>query len=173
LLAATIGLILRVIEQAADRVKGIGGLVIQIIHSVLGLMWSIIIIFVVPSMVYKNLGPIDAIKNSVGVLKKTWGESLIRVFGLGLAELIFIVLGIIVFIPLLFISVMMGPIGIIFIIFIAIIYFVGLILLFGVANSVYNTALYVYAETGKVPGEYNEEQIKNAFKPRKSKMSIL
>jgi len=68
---------------------------------------------------------------------------------------------------------MMGPIGIIFIIFIAIIYFVGLILLFGVANSVYNTALYVYAETGKVPGEYNEEQIKNAFKPRKSKMSIL
>ena len=172
LLAATVGLILRIIEQTAERVKGIGGLIIHYVNSLLGLMWSIITIFVVPSMVYKNLGPIDAIKNSVSVLKKTWGESLIRYIGLGLAELLFIVLGVIGFIILFIVGLSIGPFGILIVLIMAIIYFLGVILIFGIANSVFNTALYVYAETGKVPGEYNETVIKNAFKPKGSKTII-
>ncbi len=168
LLAATVGLILKLIEGAAQRIKGVGGLIVNLIQGFLGMAWSIITLFVIPSIVYKNMTPINAIKNSVGVLKRTWGESLIRVFGLGFAEFLFIIAGIIVLIPLFFISAVMGIFGILFILLLAIIYFVGVALIFSVMNSVFNTALYVYGETGKVPSEFNERVIKNAFKTKNS-----
>jgi len=49
-----------------------------------GVGWGLITAFVIPLMVYQDIGPIDAIKRSGAIFKKTWGENLIRVFGVGL-----------------------------------------------------------------------------------------
>ncbi len=168
-IAATVGLILGLIDSMAERAGQSGRMVLNILTSILGMMWSIIIIFVVPAMVYHNLRPIDAIKKSVETLKRTWGESLIRYFGLGLIQFLFFLLGIIVMLILLFVLGGIGPIGIIITIAIAVLYFLGVILVFNVANTVFNTALYVYAHTGKVPEGYNREIMHNAFKPRETK----
>ncbi len=165
IIVATVGLILRLIDNIAERAGESGRIVLNILTSILGMMWSIITIFVVPAMVYDNLRPMGAIKKSVQTLKRTWGESLIRYFGLGLIQFLFFLLGIIVTVTLLFVLAGVGPIGIIITIAIAGLYFLGVILVFNVANTIFNTALYVYADSGKIPEGYNKEIMQNAFKP--------
>lgn len=52
------------------------------------------------------------------------------------------------------------------IILIAVLYFIIVMLVFSVANTVFNTALYVYADTGKIPEGYSQEILSIAFKRR-------
>ena len=167
LLAATVGIILRAIDRSAEKAGGGARVVLKIMTSLLGMMWSIITIFVVPAMVYNNLGPVDAIKKSVQVLRKTWGESLVRHFGLGLVQFIFIIIGIVIAIPLFILLAMLGPAGVVAGIGIFVVYFLGVFLVFGLANTVFNTALYAYADTGKIPSGYSEDIMKGAFEERK------
>jgi uncharacterized protein (DUF697 family) len=129
--------------------------------------WGIVTLFVVPGMVYKNLSPFDAIKDSVEALKKTWGESLVRYYGLGLIQGLLFILGIFVFLGLVFVAIPLGGVAIAVLIILGIIYSITLILLFGVADSIFNTALYVYANTGKVPNAYTSKEMSNAFRRRK------
>jgi len=37
---------------------------------------------------------------------------------------------------------------------------------YNVANTIFNTALFVYSDTGKIPEGYDRETIQNAFKPK-------
>ena len=169
LIAATVGLVLRIIDNIAERAGRSGQLVLNLLTSIFGLMWSIITIFVIPAMVYHNLGPKDAIKKSVETLKRTWGESLIRHYGLGLIQFVFIVLGIIITILLLVTTSSLGPYAILGTIVIATIYFIIVMLVFSIANTVFNTALYVYADTGNIPEGYTREIVSNAFKRQYNK----
>jgi hypothetical protein len=167
LLAATVGLILRLMDNAAEKAGDAGKIALKILRSILGMVWSIITIFVVPAMVYHNLGPFAAIKKSVQVLRKTWGESLIRHYGLGLVQSIFIILGIILAVVLVIITLPLGGIVLGIVIVLLVLYFLAVILVFSIANSIFNTALYVFAESGQVPGGYNQEVLGNAFKGKK------
>lgn len=76
LVAATVGLILKAIESRSERVG-------QIVASLLGMAWSITTFFVVPILVVEKTGPIDAVKRSVGIMKKAWGNRLPRMLALG------------------------------------------------------------------------------------------
>ena len=78
LIAATVGMILRAIQE---RVGFIG----KIIVGMLGVGWTIATYMVVPVLVAKNIGPIAAVKESAMLLKKTWGENVIGQGGLGIA----------------------------------------------------------------------------------------
>lgn len=167
LVSATVGLVLRLIDEVAKNSGKIGEIIISIMNSLLGLMWSIITIFVVPAMVYDNLGPIDAIKKSVDVLKKTWGESLIKDFSFGLVEFLFILFGLIIGVILLFLSFNLGMIGIVIVLSLNVIYFISVILIFEVANSIFNTALYVYANKRELPAGYSKEIMDNTFRRKK------
>ena len=173
LVAATVGLLLRLIDNIAEKLGPAGKVMLLILNSILGMLWSIITIFVVPAMVYHNLGPFASIKKSVEVLKKTWGESLIRHFGLGLVQLLFLFAGIILAAVLFFAGIALGPVGILLAVLISFIYFLGVILVFSVANSVFNTALYVYADTGRVPEGYSHEIMANAFQSKPKKPSVF
>lgn len=166
LVSATVGLILRVIDELGERGGDVGRIVADIIVGILGAAWSIITIFVVPGMVYHGLGPFAAIKRSVGTLKKTWGESLIRYYGLGLVELGAFVVGVIVFILLAMLTAPVTPL-LVAVLFLAVVYFIGVIVFFNLANTVFNTALFVYAETGKAPKGYKHDVLAAAFQTRK------
>ncbi|MFC1752585.1 DUF6159 family protein [Thermoproteota archaeon] len=167
LVAATVGLLLKMIDNLAEKAGQSGKIVLKILNALLGMMWSIITIFVVPAMVYHNLGPIDAIKKSLHTLRHTWGESLIRYYGLGMVQLLFIILGVIIAVPLIFVLAAIGPMGIVVGVGIAVLYFLIVILVFSVANTVFNTALYVYADTGRIPEGFNPEVMKGAFTSQK------
>jgi Family of unknown function (DUF6159) len=77
-IAATVGLLLRVVEE---RVGWVGQLVIKLI----GVAWTLATFLVVPVLVTRDVGPIDAVKESATLLRATWGENLIGTVGLGLA----------------------------------------------------------------------------------------
>ncbi len=161
-ISATVGLLLTILDEIAERMGGIGELVISVIRSLLGAVWSIITLFVIPAMVYHNVGPIDAIKRSTKALKDTWGESLIRYYGLGIIQIILIVVGVLIGIILALLTISI-PFLFYTVILLSIIYLVAVIVFFNVANTIFNTALYVYADTGKPPKAYNSDVIKNAF----------
>jgi hypothetical protein len=167
LVSASVGLLLRVLHQLASNLGKIGELVANILISLLGMAWSIMTIFVVPVMVYENVGPVDAIKKSAAVIKKTWGESIIKAIGLGLIQFFIFLLIIIGSIALTvaltsyfeIIGLLTG-IGI----GIALLLMAGLI--FTVANTIFNTALYVYANNNMIASGFSEDVIKGAFKQK-------
>jgi hypothetical protein len=72
LLAATIGLALAMLERLAERFGGVGGIIVKMIRSVLGMVWSVVTLFVVPVLVYENASPAQAVRRSKDILKKTW-----------------------------------------------------------------------------------------------------
>ena len=123
-------------------------------------------IFVVPVLVYEGLGPVEAVKKSVAIIKKAWGESLIRAFGLGLIQLVVFILVLLASALIVYVlSSAFDVAGMLIGISIG----AGLLLLTGlvfvVANTIFNTALYVYANNGQVASGFNEEIVRNAFKP--------
>ncbi|MBN1792480.1 hypothetical protein JW826_02240 [Candidatus Woesearchaeota archaeon] len=165
LLSATVGLILNALDHVAEKLGTIGEIAMRIITSILGAAWSIMTIFVVPAMVYKGLGPIDAIKSSVTTLRKTWGESLIREFGTGFLAGMLAILGAILWFVVIMFSTALGGTAVLTALCLAFTYFVALFVFFGLVNAVFNTALYVYADTGKVPA-FNEGVLNGAFRKR-------
>ncbi len=174
LVSATVGIILKIIYDFARSIKGIGQIIVMILQKILGLVWNIATIFVLQGIVYEGLGPFASIKRSVEILKKTWGESLIRYYGLGFVEAIFLVAGIIIGFILIIFSVISGIIILIFVsIIILIVYITLIILIFGVANTVFNTALYVYASKGKIPEGFDKETLKNSFKKQENPVSRI
>ena len=77
LIAATVGMLLRAIEE---RVGWLGSLVVKLI----GVAWAVATFLVVPVLVTRDVGPVGAVKESAELLRSTWGENLIGNFGLGL-----------------------------------------------------------------------------------------
>ena len=76
LIAATVGLLLRMLQE---RLGFIGRLGI----GLLGLAWTVATFLVVPVLASEDVGPVDAVKRSVALLRRTWGENLIGHAGLG------------------------------------------------------------------------------------------
>jgi len=77
--AATIGLLLRVIQENV-------GWVGKIITGLIGVVWSIATFFVIPVIAYEKVGPIDAVKRSSQLMKQKWGESIGANFNFGLIQ---------------------------------------------------------------------------------------
>jgi uncharacterized membrane protein len=80
-IAGTVGLFLRVLEE---RVGWLGRIVVGLI----GVAWTLATLLVVPVLVARDLGPIDAVKESARMLKQTWGENLVGNLGIGLVFLL-------------------------------------------------------------------------------------
>ena len=76
-IAATVGMILRAIQERA-------GFLGRLVAGFLGVAWTLASFLVVPVLVSRDVGPIDAVKESAVLLKKTWGENLIGQGGVGL-----------------------------------------------------------------------------------------
>ncbi|NTV23127.1 MAG: hypothetical protein HGA85_01990, partial [Nanoarchaeota archaeon] len=167
MVSAVVGLILNMIESAARESKSdLTRIILSITSSILGAAWGIVSVFVVPAMVFDNVGPFAALKKSAGAIKKTWGESLVRHYGLGLVQAAFMLLGVLVLIPGIFLLGIIWPIGL-GLILVSVIYLVVVVLLFSTANTIFNTALYMYAE-GKHQKAFPAEIMKNAFETRKN-----
>lgn len=168
LLSATVGLLLRFLENLASKVPVAGQIIILILQKVMGLLWSILTLFAIPVMVYEDVGPFKALRRSSLVLRKAWGEGFMMYFGLGGVYLLFIVLGGFLFGSGLFFAgttgepVVMG-LGLI----LAVVYFVGGVLFLETINKVFFTALYMYASTGVVADGFPPQMLASAFRPKK------
>ncbi len=77
LVAATVGMILRALQERA-------GWLGRWVAGLLGAAWTVASFLVVPVLVSRDVGAIDAVKESASLLRKTWGENVIGQGGIGL-----------------------------------------------------------------------------------------
>src|SRR6476620_2709338 len=91
LFAGLVGLIIKAIEE---RMEIVG----QIIGKLLGLAWSVAAVFVITVIVRKeqNANPIAVLRDSAGILKRTWGEALIGYAGLSFANMLIVLCSVVV-----------------------------------------------------------------------------
>jgi len=170
LLSASVGVILRILHNLASNLGKIGQLVANILIGLLGMAWSIMTIFVVPVLVYEAVGPIDALRKSTEVIKKTWGESLLKTIGLGLIQILsfILILALSAVITYGLVSIF-DVTGLLVGIAIAALLLLLAGLIFAVANTIFNTALYVYAHNNLVAPGFREDVVKGAFKQKPGK----
>jgi hypothetical protein len=164
--AATVGVLLRAINNAAARAGPGGQAIVRIFVGLLGAAWTVLTLFVVPVMVYEDLGPLDAIKRSTQVLRATWGESLARHHGLGFMQTLFLLPCIFVAAPLATGAAQLGTGALIAAAALALVYGLGVILVFAAANGVFNTALYAYATHAKTPDGFDDTTLQAAFRSK-------
>jgi hypothetical protein len=161
LIAATVGMILRAIEE---RVGFIG----KIIVGLLGIGWTIATYLVVPVLAARKVGPIDAVKESATLLKKTWGENVIGQAGLGLA-FGFILFGMVLVGGVLVVGAITTQNVYLIVTALALtIIAIGIaILVQGALSGIYAAALYRYASGGQMTEGFDSNAIKLAFAPKK------
>jgi hypothetical protein len=153
--SATVGLLLKMIENAHEQLG-------RIISGLLGTAWTIMTYFVVPVLVVEKVGPVDAVKRSVEILKQTWGEALVGNVGIGL--IVFLLL-----LPALLLGVIgfmllssAPPVGI-FVLVLAALYLIVWLALGPTLNGIFVAALYQYASHRTVPEGFEGAALAGAF----------
>ena len=152
LISATVGMILRIIEDKNQKIAAI-------IAGIFGMLWSLLTFFVVPVMIVENIGPMDAIKRSSALLKETWGERIGADFAFGIiAVLCFIGLAL----PIGFLIGNFNPtIGIAAGMILGIL----IVSVTSAAEVVFRAAAYQYA-VGAPTGLFEKDLMKNCFSRR-------
>lgn len=155
--AATVGTILRVIEERSTTLG-------KIVAAIVGVAWSLLTYFAVPVIVFENLSLWPSIKRSGSLFKKTWGENVISQISFGL---IFMLLGLLgIFIPI--IAALSGIEQLVIpTVILMVVYWVLLAVISSTLVAIFDTALYIYATTGVVPVAFSAELLQNAFTPKK------
>jgi xanthosine utilization system XapX-like protein len=156
LLAATVGMILRSLEERM-------GLLGRIIMRFVGIAWALACYFVVPVLAFEDLTPIDAVKRSAKLFHDTWGEKVVGGFSLGL---VFFLLAL----PAFAIWIAAIVLGGIYGMFIGMAFLILYLLLLSVTSSavqgIFNAALYRYACFKQVPPAFSKELITAAWAPK-------
>lgn len=159
-IAATVGVILRMIQE---RVGFVG----RLLAGFGAMAWTLSTYMVVPVLVSRDVDPIEAIKQSAGLLKKTWGEQVTANLGFGaisgLACVGIAVLGTAgialtaniapLMIPLIIVSMVGG--------------FIAVALVSSTLSGIYTAALYRYATTGEAPAGFDAQYMAGAFATKK------
>lgn len=153
LVSATVGLVLRIIEDRSDRVG-------QFVAGLFGMAWTVMTFLVVPILVIENKNPIAALQESVALLKKTWGEQLVSNVGFGVIFALLLLPGV----GLVLLGVMAGHSAVIVAcVGVAIIYWILLSLIHTALQTIFQTALYLYARDGVVPQGFHAEVLGTAI----------
>jgi MFS family permease len=159
LVSATVGMILR---WLSERGKTLG----RIASSIGGLAWNLATYLVVPVLVIEGVGPLEAVKRSANLLKKTWGEQIVGNFSIGLIFGLLTVLVVLLGIPTFVFIASTNSVAIIAlaaVLFVLILVFLGLIS--STLNGIYVAAVYRYAAEGEASGFFSEEMVRGAFRP--------
>jgi hypothetical protein len=165
--SATVGTILRAIE---DRANWLGSLVAGIV----GVMWSIATLFVVPVLVYEGVGPVQAVQRSASAFRKTWGETVVVNFGLNtvfglllLPSILVLLAGFYAFVSLAQTDMTRGAMVFGGVVSVCAAYWLGLAIVQSSLQGIFLTACYEYATTGVAPAAFSEQHISGAWRPRK------
>lgn len=157
-IAATVGLVLRAIQERA-------GLIGRWIVGLIGLAWTVASFLVVPVLVNENVGPVDAVKRSVELLKRTWGENLAGNVGMSFVFGLFSFAWILLAGGLVMLTANTGSTAAIVAVVALVV--VGLLLLALVQSAlqgVYAAALHRYAETGDAGPGFERALVADAFR---------
>lgn len=162
LVAATVGLLITVVQGVLrDKLGFLGAL----LGNLMDIAWAVVTYFVVPVLVVDGVGPVEAVKRSSAILKRTWGESLAGEGGLGIISfLLTLPACLVIGVAAMFIDASM--LVTILVIAIAVVYLVVVSLVFAALNTIFRTGAYLYATTGTAPTSIDAELVQSAFHPK-------
>ncbi|UCC25064.1 MAG: hypothetical protein JSU98_15255 [Gemmatimonadales bacterium] len=157
-LASTVGMVLRFLSERA-------GFVGRMVIGLVGMAWNLATFLVVPVLVTQNLGPVDAVKESATLFRRTWGEQVVGSFGMGWA---FFLMGLawtlVMGIPFI-LAVQTSPVAALSVVVVAVVGYVLLGIFSASLRGVYTAALYRYATKGD-DGGFANVPLDRAFRPR-------
>jgi hypothetical protein len=149
LVAATVGFLIRLIEERVEKVG-------KIIAWLLGTAWTLMTFFIVPVLMFEDTSVVDSVKRSTAVLKKTWGEEIMSGFSFGLIWLAAMVPGA----ALVYVCWMVNPV---LAIVVGVCYMLMLAVISAAVKSIFTVALYRYASQGQVPAGFSPDLVQGAF----------
>lgn len=162
LIAATMGMILQALSRNKNSLA-------RILANVFGFAWNVATFLVVPILAVEDVGPLEAIRRSVGYLRRTWGEQLVGNFGVGAVFGLIIFALILVAVPIFYFAAQANSLA--FLIALAVV-LVVLLAVVGLIQStltgIYTAAVYEYANTGKVGSFFDERMVTQAFRQQRS-----
>ena len=123
-------------------------------------LWEVAVSLTIPAIVIDDLGPFRAVKRSVSLLRHTWGENLAANAGFGIIAAVLLAPGAPITAalassdnPLLYIG---GPVA-----FVA--WMVTVMVAITTLNTIYETALYLYATGERTVATFDEETLAAGF----------
>ncbi len=156
-ISATVGVLLQGLKNRDNN------FLVRLLGSGLGAAWTLATFLVVPILVSRDLGPIDALKQSASLLKRTWGESAIGHIGIGAA------FGLITFAVLLVgvgVTVLAAQASMALAIVVGAFFTLGVLLL-GIyqaaLSGIYSAVLYRYAVSNETPAAFKGVSLSQAF----------
>jgi len=159
LVASTVGVVFRLIEERADSVA-------RFFSAILGALWSLAIVLVVPVLAAEDLGPVDALRRSATLFKKTWGEDVGGSLG---GMMVVGLLLLLVVLPLVILSFYLfgnNPPLLIAGLAICAIIVLALCAVVSACEMVFKTILYSFATRGPLPGGLDADALADAFPTR-------
>lgn len=157
-IAATVGMILRAISERS-------GFVGRMVVGLVGMAWTLATYLAVPVLVTRGVGPIDAVKESAALFKKTWGEQVVGNFGIGWAVFVMGLSWALVSGGLVWGAANVAPQAVLAAVGVSVLGFVFLGLLSATLKGIYTAALYQYATTGQVE-HFDPAMMGGAFRPK-------
>jgi hypothetical protein len=153
-----------ILLRALERVRG-GFLVNVAVRWVLGAAWALATLFVVPVIAIEGVGPVEAARRSIAVVRKRWGEGVAGSAAIGGFFLL-------VFVPAILLAVAgidlydSSPVlGGALVAVAAVLIVLGLTLQWAMTN-VFRLALYRYAVDGEVSGPFTTRDLEQSVRPR-------
>jgi hypothetical protein len=164
LISATVGSLLRIFESRSEKLG-------QFVAGLLGMGWAVVTYLAIPLLVVEGAGPLEVIKRSGSLLRKTWGESLGAHVSTSFISTVAFLIGVV---PVLFIGII-GAIslqsGEIFIgvlcLAVAAAIIVLLVLISAALQTIVLAAVYLYAVEGAAPAAFDQNVLEGIFAGRK------
>jgi hypothetical protein len=163
--AATVGVLLNALQSfLKDKLGFIGAL----LGGIAEVAWGVVTYFVVPVLVVDGVGPIEAVKRSSAILKKTWGEAIGGEGGLGAISFLFFlpVVGLFALIAAGNFAVWSQPVLAVALIALVGVYVLTLTVVFTALGTIFRTGAYIYATTGKAPSAIDPALLQGAFRKK-------
>jgi hypothetical protein len=152
-ISAVVGMALRAIESQDNIVADIAAVIFSV-------AWSIVTYFIIPVIVFEDVGVFGMFKRSGKTFKDTWGETAGAGFGVGIVSALFALVGIAVAVAVFF--VLGDAVGVVGAIAVGVVSILFAALLGTTLSGIAKTALYVYATEGKRPKAFDNVDFQKA-----------
>lgn len=153
LIAATIGMIIRSIQERSELVG-------KIVMGIVGAVWSLAIFFMVPVLVMERQGIGGSFKKSWNLFKQTWGETVVGNIGFGL-------LGFLLSLPIILIAIALASANMmVAAVIVGVLGIAALSMFLSTLQGIWVASLYQYATAGEAPPGYDKELFDLAFRPK-------
>ena len=151
-LAATVGLVLRALEQRAPI---FGKIAIWLV----GAAWAAVTFFVVPVIVFEERATMDSVKRSAQLFKQKWGEQFTGNAAIGIAMFL-------VSLPVVLLGGLLLAVSPVLGVIVLVVTITAIAAIGSALSGIFNAALYRYATTGEAAGPFDQRALEGVFSKR-------